>query len=166
MLQASAVITVNITGSHDCHLNRRVMTQMCGIFISISSRKRLQKNAPSSNQKVDSHPTHAHINSFLPSFLLPLKSVSLSHSPQLGLFTTISSRLKLHSYSAPGMPAAMQQSKQSAILYHLHPWENEEGRAVVEGGRNRERERNHYGRNRQCRELKRGRAEFETSGTG
>lgn len=112
---------------------------MCGIFISISSTKRLQKNALSSSQKVDSYPTYAHINSFLPSFLLPLKSVSLSHSPQLGLFTTISSRLKHHSYSAPGMPAAMQQSKQSAILYHLHPWENEEGRAVVEGSRNRER---------------------------
>lgn len=59
-----------------------------------------------------------------------LKSVSLFHSPQSGLFTTTSSRLKLHSYFAPGMPVAMQQSKQSVILYHLHPWErrNEEGR--------------------------------------
>lgn len=72
----------------------------------------------------------------LPSFLLPLQSVSLFLSPQPGLFTTISSRLKLHSYSAPGMPAAMQQSKQSVILYHLHPWEcgNEEGKKVERKG--------------------------------
>lgn len=102
-------------------------------MISISSTKMLlKKNVPSSIAKVDSLPTHAHTST--PSFFLPLKSVSLFHSPQLGLFTTTSSRLKFHSYSAPGMPAAMQQSKQSVILYHLHPWErgNEEGRRVEE----------------------------------
>lgn len=91
---------------------------MCGIIIFISSTH--PKRFPSNTCR-QIHP-----------FLLPLKSESQFHSPQSGLFTTTSSRLKLHSYSAPGMPAAMQQSKQNVILYHLHPWEcrNEEGRRV------------------------------------
>lgn len=84
--------------------------------------------------------THSctHIRSFPSCFP---SSVSLFLSPQLGLFTTTSSRLKLHSYSAPGTPAAMQQSKRNVILYHLHPWErgNREGRRVE--GKRRERER-------------------------
>lgn len=82
---------------------------------------------------------HTHL---LPSFLLPLQSVSLLLSPQSGLFTTTSSRLKHLSYSAPGMPAAMQQSKRSVILYHLHPWDKKgrrvdrkrRGRGTVRGG--------------------------------
>lgn len=114
---------------------------MCDVFLHLKcgqkcpSKKWIGDNTslPTQNPHLHTHtkfpPMHTHP---LPSFLLPLQSVSLFLSPQSGLFTTTSSRLKLHSYSAPGMPAAMQQSKPSVILYHLHPWENgnEEGRRV------------------------------------
>lgn len=100
---------------------------MCGIIIFISSTKMKLKKCSITHPKRFPSNTCRQIHPFL----LPLKIESQFHSLS-GLFTTTSSRLKLHSYSAPGMPAAMQQSKQNVILYHLHPWEcrNEEGRRV------------------------------------
>lgn len=146
----------------------------CDVSIAISSTKVLllllkkKKNALSPVEKVDPVPSHAHTSTrLLPSSPLKEKSVTLFHSPQPGLFTTTSSRLKLHSYSAPGMPAAMQQSKQSVILYHLHPWERSNGagkrrkRGTVRGGTEMGGLGGGEGHGRE-----RGGAECETSGTG
>lgn len=101
------------------------------------------KNAFFKQKSTLIHTNNSHNQSFL-LFILPFLPsffpflMSLLHSPQLGLFTTTSCSLKLRCYSASGTPAAMQQSKQNVILYHLHPWErcNEEERVQHrEGGR-------------------------------
>ncbi|KAK2854240.1 hypothetical protein Q5P01_006901 [Channa striata] len=79
------------------------------------------------------------------------------------LFTTTSSAPRLHSYSAPGTPAAIQQSKQSVIPDHLLPREhgNEAGMRV-EG---KEKETVSGGRETGETEMEGGRRGRETCGT-
>lgn len=93
------------------------------LYCSTMTKSRLVITLPSQHQIIHNFPTHAHTPttpflSFFPS-RVPLYSSlpSRDYLPQ-------TSRLKLHSYSAPGMPAAMQQSKWSVILHHSLPWEH------------------------------------------